>query len=222
MIDFFSTDTANGQKVAIMLEETGLPYRLINIDLTKGEHREPSYLSHNPEGRVPAIVDPEGPGGDPLALSQTLAIVRYLARKSGKLLPTDAREEAEADRYMALVSSDLAGAFTGLFYFGRLPVLKGHTPDEAAVEHFTVQAHRGLKVLDRRLDAVGWLTGVRMTLADVLALPVATSSIHLLPGDALADYPALRAWRDRMLERPMVVRGLAATKRPGTPSVEAN
>lgn len=221
MIEFFSTDTANGHKVAIMLEETGLPYRLINVDLTKGEHRDPTYLAHNPEGRVPAIVDPDGPDGDPLALSQTLAIMRYLARKSGMLLPENGREEAEADRYMALVSSDLAGAFTGLFYFGRLPAMKGQNPDAAVVTHFTAQAHRGLTVLDQRLGAVRWLAGERVTLADVLALPVATSSIHLLSGDALAEYPAVRAWRDRMLERPAVARGLAATKQGGAPSVEA-
>src|SRR5437868_3994782 len=90
MIEFYTAATSNGQRVAIMLEEAAIPYRLHFLDLAKGEHRNPEYLQINPAGQIPAILDPEGPDGQPFALPQSGAILLYLAEKSGRFLPVDA------------------------------------------------------------------------------------------------------------------------------------
>jgi GST-like protein len=210
MIDFYTSDTANGQKVALMLEETGLSYRRHIVDLARGAHLCPAFLAVHPLGKIPAIVDPDGPGGLPLALGQSLAIVVYLAEKSGALLPREPRERARALHYMALVASDIGAAFSGLFNCGILPEMTGQPVDRATVAYFTDQAHRGLAVLAQRLAESAFLAGDSFTVADVLAYPVAASSVRMLGPEPLARYPAIARWADVIAQRPATRRVFAS------------
>lgn len=107
MIDFYTAATSNGQRVAITLEETGLPYSVHKLDLPKGDQKKPEFLAINPAGMIPAIVDHDGPGGKPLSLAQSSAIVMYLAEKSGKLLPADAVRRAVARQWLMQACADV-------------------------------------------------------------------------------------------------------------------
>jgi GST-like protein len=201
MIELFTSSTANGQKVSIMLEECGLEYRTHIVDLKAGDHLAASFLAMNPAGKIPVITDSEGPDGEPFTLTQTSAIALYLAEKTGRLLPADPRERAEAYRYMALVASDVSAAFSGIFIFSVL------TPEPAPASYFITQAERQLRVLDQRLGESRYLAGEAYSIADVLAYPVAASSSKLLPR-GIADYPALKRWADEVGARPAVRRGM--------------
>jgi GST-like protein len=203
MIEFYTSGTANGQKVAIMLEECGLPYNPHIVQLTAGEHLAPPFIHLNPAGKIPAIVDSEGPADEPFALSQTVAIVLYLAEKAGRFLPADAWERAEAYRYMALVASDIGGAFTGLFVFSHIHPQQ--TPE--VLDFFRGQAARNLRVLDKRLGECPFLAGNEYSVADILAYPVAASSVKALP-DGLSPYPDMQRWAETIGARPAVKRGM--------------
>lgn len=206
MIEVWVGRGTNGQKITVMLEECGLPYRLHFVDLANGEHRTPEFLARNPAGKVPVLYDPDGPGGAPITLAQTMAIVLYLAEKTGTLLPRDAAVRADAYRWMALVSSDISAAFSALFMLQF--VVK--TEDKEVRAYFETQAARNLVVLEQQLERRPYLCGDEITMADMLAVPVAVSSVRFLPG-GLDPYPAMQRWRDVLLQRPAVVRGLDAT-----------
>jgi GST-like protein len=203
MIELFTSGTANGQKISIMLEECGLEYHTHIVDLAAGDHLAAPFLAINPSGKIPVITDSDGPGGEPFTLAQTFAIALYLAEKTGRLLPANPRERAEAYRYMALVASDISAAFSGIFVFSVL------IPEAVPVGYFIAQAERQLRVLDQRLDASRYLAGETYSIADVLAYPVAASSSKLLP-QGIADYPALQRWADEVGARPAVRRGMQA------------
>jgi len=115
MIDLYTFSTSNGQRAAIILEECGLPFRLHRIDLTKGEHKTPEFLNINPAGAIPAIVDPDGPGGAPLKLSQSGAIMLYAAQKAGRFLPLDPLRRALALQWLLFAVTDVARASTSIF-----------------------------------------------------------------------------------------------------------
>ncbi len=209
MITLYTSDTANGQKVELMLEECGVGYERVEVDLVGGEHLAPAFLAHNPLGKIPVLIDGDGPGGGPLVVTQSAAIVRYLARKTGVLLPHGDRAAALADQYASLVAADLSAAFSGLFQFAVLPAMSGQPAVEPAAGYFTTQAHRGLAVLDGRLAQSAWLAGAAMTYADVLAYPVAATSVRMLGADPLAAYPALRRWAAQIEHRPATRRASA-------------
>ena len=116
MIEFYTWQTSNGQRVAILLEECGFAYRVHKIDLTKGEQKSPGYLKINPAGAIPAIVDSDGPGGTPLTLTQSGAIDLYLAEKAGKFIPADPVRRALAHQWLLFALSDCAPASTAIFF----------------------------------------------------------------------------------------------------------
>ncbi len=203
MIEFYTSATANGQKVAIMLEECAFEYNPHMINFAAGEHLSPPFIHLNPAGKIPAIVDSDGPGGQPFALAQTVAIVLYLAEKAGKFLPADAWERAEAYRYLALVASDIGGAFAGLFVFSH--VHPQATPE--VLDYFRAQAARNLRVLDKRLGESPFLAGDSYSVADIMAYPVAASSVKSL-AEGLSPYPNLRRWADEIGARPAVQRAM--------------
>jgi GST-like protein len=205
MIDFYTSATANGQKVAIMLEECGLDYVPHIVDLSKGEHKSEAFLKLNPGGKIPAIVDSDGPGGETLMLSQSMAIILYLAEKTGLFLPSDARARAEVYRYMSIVSTDISAAFTGMFIFGVMAPQPGPFP----LEFFQSQAERQLRLLDQRLAESRYLAGDEYSAADIIAYPVASTSSNMLP-NKLTGYDHLRRWADEVGARPAVQRGLMA------------
>lgn len=203
MIEVFTSNTANGQKVHIALEECGFDYKLHDVNMKGGEHQSPQFLAMNPAGKIPVMVDPDGPGGASVTLAQSMAICLYLFEKAGKLIPTDPVERARMYQFMALVSADVSAAFSGNYNF------KFMDPNEGALAYYQRQAHRGLKALDARLAESPYFAGAEYTAADVIAYPVAATSIKaLIPN--LDDYPNLQRWAKVVGDRPAVQRGMAA------------
>jgi len=204
MIDLYSAPTANGHRVSIMLEECGLPYRAIMVDLAGGEHLGAEVLAVNPVGQIPAIRDSEGPDGAPLVLAESLAILRYLTEKAGRLLPTTATTRAEADRWCSIVEAGIQPNFSAIHY------AKALIGDPAAplIAKFRERIERYLPVMDSRLAHSGWLAGETISYVDLYALPVVATSFPAFAID-LAAYPAIRRWRDVLLARPAVARGLS-------------
>ena len=199
MIKLYSVATANGQKAAIMLEETELPYRVEHINLKKGEHLAPEYLAVNPVGKTPTIVDLEGP----TRVYGTMAIAIYLAEKSGQLLPTANPDRTRVLERCNLISSDLAPAFTGQFIFGMLMEEKFPT----VIDYYVQQVHRLLKVIEDYLNDSEFIGGGQYTIADVLMYPIAATSAPRLEG-GLQDYPNLSGWAERIGTRRAVRRGM--------------
>lgn len=203
MIDFYGFNTANGQKVAVMLEETGLPYTFKYLDMMKGAHMSEDYKKINPIGKMPAIVDHDGPGGKPLALFESLAISAYLAEKSGKLWPADARERALALEWATVSPANLNPAFNVHFVLARWMKDDHHE----VRDYYTGQVHRMMDVFEQRLGEAPYLAGETYSYADVQLYPVAVVSVAGLEG-GLAPYPNVRAWADRVGARPAVQKGM--------------
>lgn len=202
-IEVFSTPTANGQKIHIALEETGLPYRAKALDLQAGDHRTPEFLAHNPLGKLPAIHDPDGPGG-PISLGETGAIVLYLCRKAGRFMAETPREQAELDYWCFAINASLALPLSMQFYFSQL------APEriEWAIDTMAAGAHRTLAAFCQRLESHPYLVGNRFTAADMLLYPHLAVSAQRLPGK-LSAFPALEAYVTRVGARPGVQRGMA-------------
>lgn len=209
MIDFYTTATANGYKVSIMLEEVGLEYSPKVVDLMKGEHRAADFTAINPAGKVPAIIDRDGPGGEELVLSGTVAILLYLAEKTGKLLPGDATGRAKVYEALALVGTDISPQFTGRFVFNIL----APQPQEFATSFYDGECRRMLAVLDGRVADQDYMAGSEYTVADVLAYPVAAVSALGLP-EGLEPYPNFARWADNIGAREAVQRGMKVPQAP--------
>jgi glutathione S-transferase len=203
MITLYTSPTPNGHRASIMLEETGLPYRVRTVDLKTGEHKTPAFLAVNATGRIPAIVDDETDGAAPFALAETLAIAVYLAEKSGKLMPSSAHDRAIAMQWGATVISGLGPSTAGI-YFARLL-------DEAAhgkiIAKFYADIDVYLTAMDERLQAHQYLAGSSFSFADALAIPTIVMSMKTFKVD-LSSFQAIERWRDEVLERPAVAKGL--------------
>jgi GST-like protein len=202
MIDLHTTATANGYKASIMLEEVGLPYRVIDYDLAKGQHMVPGYLALNPVGRVPTIVDHEAPG-DPMAVYGTSAILLYLAEKTRRFLPSSARERARTYEWLGIVSSDIGPAYSGQFVFNIISPEK----DAWAIDFYDRLCLRLLAPMESRLGASRFLAGDTYTIADVIAYPVAAVSMKRFPG-SLDGHPHIARWAAEVGSRPAVQRGM--------------
>jgi GST-like protein len=203
MIDLYFAPTSNGYRAAVALAECGLDYRVQRIDLTKGEQRSPEYLKINPFGAIPAIVDPDGPGGKPLALAQSGAILLYAAEKSGRFLPKDPVARAEAWQWMMAAATDVAPASTMIFYCGN------RLPEKSATNasYFETRLVDILKAFDARLAGRDWLAG-EISVADLALYPVVAGRRELLEkSGAVAN--VLR-WAERMAARPGVKKAYAA------------
>lgn len=204
MITLYTAATGNGHRVSIMLEELGLPYRAVPVDFANGEHLGEAVLAVNPMGQIPALFDPDGPDGAPIALGESAAILRYLARKTGKLLPQDAREEAEADRWAAVAAGGLQAAPTTIFFAQAL----GAESHAGIIAKQYEVIGRYLAIIERRLGESEWLAGGAYTYVDILAFTLAHGALPRF-GVALDGYPSLIRWRDRIAARPAVRRGCA-------------
>jgi GST-like protein len=202
MITLYTSATPNGYRAAIMLEETGLPYRVHEVDLKGGEHKSPAFLAVNATGRIPAIVDDEPESGPPLALAETLAITLYLAEKSGRLLPKAASERALAYQWAATVISGFGAATPGIFFARQL--------DEAAhakiIAKFYADIDLYLGAMNERLGKTQYLAGSNFSFADVLAIPTIAVSLKNFKVD-LSPYTDVLRWRDEVASRPAVQRG---------------
>ncbi len=204
MIDLYAVGTANGQKAAVMLEETGCAYEIQPFDMMKGDHLATPYLAINPIGKIPAIIDRDGPGGREVTVFETLAIALYLCEKSGKLMPSDAVARALAWEWACVATANLAPALSYQFQFTRnLPDTSG-----PSIEYLLGQADRFFKAIDGRLAEAVYVAG-EFSFADVQIYPIAATSDGRLP-DGLAPYPNVRRWCDSVAARPAVERGMGA------------
>ena len=204
VIDLYSVPTANGQRVHIMLEETGLPYTPHFVDLPRGEHMQEDFLAKNPIGRAPVIIDSDGPNGEIIKVFEGHSILYYLAQKSGQFYPDDLATRTQVHTWMAAVSANLGPAFSAQFWFTNIAPER----NEMTIDRYIAEAHRGLKALDKHLDGRDFIAGYDYTIADIHAYPVAATSAVRLDG-GLAPYKNIERWRDRVGEGAAVQRGMA-------------
>jgi GSH-dependent disulfide-bond oxidoreductase len=213
-LQLYSWPTPNGVKVSIMLEEIGLPYEVHAIEIGKNETWTPEFLSLNPNGKIPAILDPDGPNGAPLALFESGAILLYLAEKTGKLLPTDAALRYETIQWVFFQMAAVGPMFGQLGYFNKFAGRE--IEDKRPLERYRAETKRLLGVLDTRLAGRQWIMGADYTIADVSLLGWVRNLIGFYEARELVDFDSLAhvpAWLERGLARPAVQRGLEIPKR---------
>jgi GSH-dependent disulfide-bond oxidoreductase len=213
-IQLYSLPTPNGVKVSVMLEEIGVPYEPHLIDIGKNESWTPEFLSLNPNGKIPAIIDPDGPDGAPLGLFESGAILLYLAEKTGKLIPSDAVGRIETIEWVFFQMASVGPMFGQLGYFHKFA---GHEiEDKRPLARYRDETKRLLGVLETRLDGRQWIVGDEYTIADISLLGWVRNLIGFYGARELVEYDSLKrvpAWLDRCLARPAVQRGLEIPKR---------
>ncbi|MDK1378616.1 MULTISPECIES: glutathione binding-like protein [Sinorhizobium] len=216
IIQLYSLPTPNGVKISIALEELGLPYEPHRIAFDANEQKSPEFLSLNPNGRIPAIIDPNGPGGKPIGLFESGAILVYLAEKTGKLIPADA-----AGRYETLCwvmfqmggVGPMLGQFGHFFKFAAEKVANNSYP----VERYRDESKRLLGVLETRLKGRQWLMGDEYTIADIATYPWVEGARRFYGGAEVLEYesfPNVMAWVDRGLARPAAQKGMEIPRKP--------
>ena len=211
-LQLFSLPTPNGVKVGIMLEETGLAYEPHRIDITANESHDPAFLSLNPNGKIPAIYDPDGPGGRPLALFESGAILIYLADKTGKFLPADPGARYETIQWLMWQMGGVGPMFGQVGFFNKFAG-KAYE-DKRPLQRYANESARLLGVLDQRLAGRDWLMGADYTIADMSLLGWVRNLITFYEARELVGFDRflhVRAWLDRGLARPAVQRGLQVT-----------
>jgi GSH-dependent disulfide-bond oxidoreductase len=207
MIDLYTFTTPNGRKVSVALEELQLPYRVHSVDISKGEQLTPAFLAINPNNKIPAIVDREGPGGGAFTLFESGAILIYLAEKTGQLLPTDARGRAEVLQWVMFQMGGLGPMFGQLSHFGRFA--KEQVP--YAITRYTDESKRLLGVLEGELAGREYLARSGYSIADIASYPWVKAMGEYFP-DLLEDRTHVRRWLERVGARPAVQRGMDVPK----------
>ena len=203
MIELYTWGTPNGRKVSIMLEEAGLPYSTHSVNIGKDEQFAPDFLKISPNNKIPAIVDPDGPGGKQISLFESGAILFYLAEKTGKLLPADPAGRYETMMWLMFQMAGVGPMFGQAHHFRRFA--KEQVP--YAIDRYTNETHRIYGVMDKRLGEVPYLAGQEYTIADVATYPwIARWEWH---GIDWANYPNLKRWFDTVGARPAVQKGMA-------------
>jgi len=200
MIDLYTYATSNGQRASVMLEECGIAYKATKVDLEKGEQKSPTFLKINPSGQIPAIVDPDRPGGKPLVLTQSGAIMLYLAEKTNKLIPRDPMRRSAAQQWFMQAMSDVAPASGILFVVGTIPEVTTSTR-----KLFEQRLINQLRNADRRLGEVEFLAG-EFSIADVALYPTVAFRRELIEQNG--ELPNLMRWAAAMAARPAVQRGM--------------
>lgn len=202
MIDLYSWPAPNGHKVHILVEELGIPYRVIPIDITSGAQHQASYRAINPNGKIPAIVDhaPLG-GGAPLTIFETGAILLYLAEKENRFLPSDPRQRSEVLQWLFWQVGGLGPMMGQAQHFFRY----ASAPDPYAIARYQAETRRLLTILDERLRERAFICG-EYSIADMACFPWVR--IHKLTGVSLDEFPAVQAWYGRVRARPAVGRAM--------------
>jgi GSH-dependent disulfide-bond oxidoreductase len=213
-IQLYSTPTPNGVKVSIMLEETGLPYEPHFIDIGKNETWGPEFLALNPNGKIPAIIDPDGPGGKPLGLFESGAILVYLAEKTGKFLPNDPARRIETLQWVFFQMAALGPMFGQLGFFHKFAGREFE--DKRPLERYRAESQRLLNVVESRLEGRTWIMGDDYTIADIAIVGwIRTLTGFYAAGD-LVGYGTLKnvpRWFDAMMARPAVAKGVEIPRR---------
>ena len=203
MIELHYWPTPNGWKVAIMLEELGVPYELHFVDILKGEQFEPDFLAISPNNRMPAIVDPEGPDGAPVSVFESGAILQYLGRKFGRFYPSQERARIEVEQWLFWQVGGLGPMCGQAHHF------RGYAPEEVpyAIERYTNEVNRLYGVMNRRLADRQFLAG-DYSIADMAC--IGWVKPHKRQGQSLDDFPNVKRWFEAMMARPAVERGIRA------------
>jgi GSH-dependent disulfide-bond oxidoreductase len=205
MIQLYTWGTPNGKKVSIMLEEISMPYEVHPINLGQGDQFKPEYLAINPNNKIPSIIDADGPGGKPLTLFESGAILMYLAEKSGKLWPADMRQRYAVIQWLMFQMGGVGPMFGQANYFFRLEEKVPY-----AIERYHKEALRLYGVLEKALGQNEYLAG-EYSIADIATYPwVWRHDIHQVK---LEDFPNVKRWYDKISERPAVKRGMEIPKR---------
>jgi len=202
MIEVYSWATPNGHKVHIMLEECGLPYRVIPVDIGAGDQFKPEFLAISPNNKIPAIIDPDGPEGRPYSLFESGAILLYLAGKTGRFLPESVTGKYDALQWLMFQMGGV-GPMLGQTHHFRI-----YAPEklEYAINRYTNEAKRLYAVMDKRLGKSKYIAGPEYSIADIAIYPWLRSWKN--QGIDWADYPQLKGWFDEIGARPAVKRGV--------------
>ena len=202
MIDLYYWPTPNGHKITLFLEEAGLSYAIKPVNIGKGEQFQPEFLAFSPNNRMPAIIDPDGPGGEPISVFESGAILQYLGRKYGKLYPADERARVEVDQWLFWQIGGL-GPMAGQAHHFRQ-----YAPEkiEYGINRYTNEVNRLYGVMNKRLADRDYLAG-DYSIADIACVGWVVP--HKNQGQDLDDFPNLKAWFERVMARPAVERGIA-------------
>ena len=215
VLQLYSFPTPNGVKVSIALEELGLEYEPHLINIGKDVQKQPEFLSLNPNGKIPAIIDPNGPDGKPIGLFESGAILIYLAEKTGKLIPKDEFERLNCLQWLYFQMGGIGPMFGQFGHFFKF--VKDKVTDPYPEERYTNETRRLLQVLDGHLDGKNYFLGEEYSIADIATFPwVRTVRDFYLGGDAvgLNDFSNVLRWLDYCLEKPATQRGLNIPARP--------
>jgi GSH-dependent disulfide-bond oxidoreductase len=209
-LQLYSLPTPNGVKVSIALEEMGLPYEPHKVDFAKNDQTSPAFLSLNPNNKIPAILDPNGPGGKPLALFESGAILVYLAEKTGQLLPTDATQRYETLQWLMFQMGGIGPMFGQLGFFHKFA--GKDFEDKRPRDRYAAESRRLLGVLEQRLTGRPWVMGDQYTIADIAIFPWVRNLVGFYgAGEVVGyeDFPEVARAVAAFAARPAVVRGLA-------------
>ncbi len=203
MIDLYTWPTPNGHKVHIMLEEVGFEYNVIPIDINAGDQFDPEFLKISPNNKMPAMVDPDGPGGTPYSLFESGAMLIYLAEKCGRFMPQETRARFDVLKWLMFQMGHIGPMLGQAHHF------RAYAPEPIpyAIERYTNEAARLYKVLDLRLGEAAYLAGGDYTIADMAVFPWLRS--HERQGQDLADFANVERWFETIAARPAVERGVA-------------
>jgi len=214
-LQLYSVPTPNGVKVSIMLEEIGLPYEVHAINIGKNETWIPEYLALNPNGKIPAIIDPDGPGGAPLALWESGAILLYLAEKTGRLLPAGPARRYQAIQWVFFQMSAIGPMFGQVGFFYKFAGKE--IPDKRPLERYRDESKRLLGVLETHLDGRQWIMDDEYSIADISMFGWVRNLVGFYGARELVEFDKLKhvpAWLERGLSRPAVKRGVEIPPRP--------
>ncbi len=208
-LQLYSLPTPNGVKVSIALEETGIPYEVHRVDFAKNDQTSPEFLALNPNNKIPAILDPHGPNGQPLALFESGAILVYLASKSGQLMPRDVAARYETLQWLMFQMGGIGPMFGQVGFFHKFA--GKDFEDKRPRDRYLAEAKRLLGVLEGRLQDRAWVMGDEYTIADIAIFPWVRNLVGFYGAGELVEFdrfPQVQRVLDAFVQRPAVVRGL--------------
>jgi len=202
MIELYFWPTPNGVKITIALEELGLPYEVKQINIGKGDQFAPEFLAFSPNNRMPAIIDKDGPDGQPISIFESGAILQYLAKKTGKLIPSDERGQIEVTEWLMWQMGGFGPMLGQAHHFN----IYAKEKIAYGMERYSNEANRLYGVLEKRLEKGDYVVGNEMTIADIAIFP--WTRTYYNQGVDIEAYPFVGAWRTRMFSHPSVQRGM--------------
>jgi GST-like protein len=212
MIELYTHATPNGHKISIMLEEVGLPYEIRLVELAQAAQFEPDFVRINPNSKIPAIVDPDGPGGRPITVWESGAILIYLAEKTGSaLLPADPHSRHATLQWLMFQVANVGPMFGQAGHF----TLYSKEKIAYGVERYTRESRRILGVMQAQLAKSRFIAGEDFTIADIAIYPWTNSILRIPTIGSLVEWPAIVRWREEIGARPAVQRGLQRPRREG-------